>query len=291
MSLLATSILPPTSIVHPSSFLFLSLSDISRISRLLLSFRIHEINPLRVLWRVPAQGEASERESKGRRIEESGMHTTHCTYVALYISYISRGRLHRENASQSIDICTEMPKSRLLSFIQKYLSEIFKRTYILLNPKSPFNEKIFKSRIYKFDLITIICKFDLITIFCKIFLELRIKFHVKQLIAWNRYRLQFGEMTAGILSRKETLISNFARDITGCKKDSFEPRDRGQYGRQRNACVIHLERVYYRSHGPSCSRHFARVNTGSEHCYSLYDSLKTISRSTSSPSNPCAAGL
>lgn len=47
MSLLATSILPPTSIVHPSSFL--SLPDTSRISRLPLSFRIHEINPLRAL--------------------------------------------------------------------------------------------------------------------------------------------------------------------------------------------------------------------------------------------------
>lgn len=84
-------------------------------------------------------------------------------------------------------------------------------------------------------------------------------------------------------------VSNFAKnnlDITGCKKDSRRPRDRGQYGRQRNSRVIHLERVYYRSRGPARLRRFARVNTGSEHCYSLYDSLKTIFRGTSSPSNP-----
>lgn len=55
--------------------------------------------------------------------------------------------------------------------------------------------------------------------------------------------------------------------------------------------VIHLERVYYRLRGPARSRRFARVNTGSEHCYSLYDSLKTISRGTSSLSNPHAARL
>lgn len=58
----------------------------------------------------------------------------------------------------------------------------------------------------------------------------------------------------------------------------------------KKRAVIHLERVYYRSRGPARSR-FAHVNTGSEHCYSFYDSLKTISRGTSSPSNPCAARL
>lgn len=45
--------------------------------------------------------------------------------------------------------------------------------------------------------------------------------------------------------------------------------------RQRNARVIHLACIL--SFARTCSRRFARVNTGSEHCYSLYDSLKTIS--------------
>lgn len=115
MSLLATSILPPTSIVHPSSLLFLSPLDTSRISRLLLSFRIHEINPLRVLWRGPAQGEASKRENRKDEGPKK-VARTQCTAVYICCTVLTaRGRLYWENASQSFDICTEMLKSHLLS--------------------------------------------------------------------------------------------------------------------------------------------------------------------------------
>jgi len=89
------------------------------------------------------------------------------------------------------------------------------------------------------------------------------------------------------------LISNFTRDsvgITGCEKGLCEPRDRGQFIREeakKRACNTSSMYIIV-SCGPARSRRFARVNTGSEHCYSLYDSLKTISRGTSSPSSPAS---
>lgn len=76
-SLLATLLLPPTSIIRPPISLFLSLI-VFRISRLARSSRIHEINPLRVLWRASARKE--EECGRERRAKKTA---TQC--AALYI--------------------------------------------------------------------------------------------------------------------------------------------------------------------------------------------------------------
>lgn len=65
-------------------------------------------------------------------------------------------------------------------------------------------------------------------------------------------------------------------------------------GAKRNTRVIHLACIlsFARSLARSRRRRFARVNTGSEHCYSLYDSLKTISRHFQSiQSRPCGRSV